>query len=80
MRPVEIARKLAREMDEHKSLSVSRVYVPDEYAVHLSPEDHERFERVEQSSPTSSPRYPLEHARRERFALIIEPADRVPHR
>jgi len=44
VRPVEIARKLAREMDEHKTVSVSRVYVPNEYVVWLSPEDSERFE------------------------------------
>src|ERR687883_598438 len=47
VRPVEIARKLAREMDEHKTVSVSRTYVPNEYAVWLSAEDHERFEGVE---------------------------------
>jgi hypothetical protein len=29
VRPVELARKLAREMDEHKTVSVSRVYVPN---------------------------------------------------
>ena len=29
VRPVEIARKLAREMDEHKTVSVSRTYVPE---------------------------------------------------
>ena len=33
VRPVEIARKLAREMDEHKVQSISRVYAPNEYAV-----------------------------------------------
>ena len=47
VRPVEIARKLAREMDEHKTMSVSRTYVPNEYVVWLSPEDHERFDGVE---------------------------------
>ena len=37
VRPVEIARKLAREMDEHKVQSLSRTYAPNEYAVWLSP-------------------------------------------
>ena len=31
VQPVELARKLAKEMDEHRSVSVSRVYVPNEY-------------------------------------------------
>ena len=35
VRPVEIARKLAREMEEHKSFSVSRTYAPNEYRVFL---------------------------------------------
>ena len=43
VRPVEIARKLAREMEEHKSFSVSRTYAPNEYRVFLSPRDRERF-------------------------------------
>ena len=43
VRPVEIARKLAREMEDHKSHSVSRTYVPNEYRVFLSPRDRERF-------------------------------------
>ena len=37
VRPMELARKLAREMDEHRTASVSRVYAPNEYAVWLSP-------------------------------------------
>ena len=43
VRPVEIARKLAREMEEHKSVSVSRVYVPNEYTIYLSPGDRAPF-------------------------------------
>ena len=36
VQPVELARKLAKEMDEHRSVSVSRVYVPNEYTIYLS--------------------------------------------
>ena len=32
VQPVELARKLAKEMDEHRTVSVSRVYVPNEYS------------------------------------------------
>ena len=46
---MEIARKLAREMDQHKVVSVSRTYVPNEYAVWLSPRDREQFEGYENS-------------------------------
>jgi hypothetical protein len=73
VRPVEIARKLTREMDEHKTVSVSRTYVPNEYAVWLSPEDRERFEGVEHEVIDELAAYLLEHARRERLALISRP-------
>lgn len=74
VRPVEIARKLAREMEEHQSHSVSRVYVPNEYAVYLSPEDRERFVGFERELRDELAGYLLEHARRERFALMSKPA------
>ena len=43
VQPVELARKLAKEMDDHRVVSVSRVYVPNEYAIYLSPADREQF-------------------------------------
>jgi hypothetical protein len=73
VRPVELARKLAREMDEHKTVSVSRTYVPNEYVVWLSPEDREHFAEVEASLIDELSGYLLEHARRERLALLSRP-------
>ena len=69
VRPVEIARKLAKEMDEHKVQSLSRVYAPNEYAVWLSPEDRAQFEGTEDELASELSGYLLEHARRERIAL-----------
>jgi hypothetical protein len=37
VQPIELARKLAKEMDDHRNVSVSRVYVPNEYTVYLAP-------------------------------------------
>ncbi|MGN6188595.1 MAG: FhaA domain-containing protein [Conexibacter sp.] len=74
VRPVEIARKLAREMEEHQSHSVSRVYVPNEYAVYLSSEDRERFAGFERELRDELAGYLLEHARRERFSLMSRPS------
>ena len=73
VRPVELARKLAKEMDEHRTVSVSRTYVPNEYAIWLSPEDRERYEGVEHEVIDELSAYLLEHARRERLALISRP-------
>jgi hypothetical protein len=73
VRPVELARKLAREMDEHKTVSVSRTYVPNEYAIWLSPEDRERYDGVEAEVIDELSAYLLEHARRERLAMVSRP-------
>jgi hypothetical protein len=73
VRPVEIARKLAREMEENRSISLSRTYVPNEYAVYLSPADHERFRDYQDALKTELSGYLLEHARSERLALLSRP-------
>jgi hypothetical protein len=73
VRPVEIARKLAREMEEHKSFSVSRTYAPNEYRVFLSPRDRERFAGYETALTAELAGYLLEHARRERLTLLSRP-------
>lgn len=73
VRPVEIARKLAKEMEEHQTTSVSRTYVPNEYRVYLSPRDRARFAEYEDALAAELAAYLLEHARRERFALLSQP-------
>jgi hypothetical protein len=73
VRPVEIARKLSREMEEHKSSSLSRTYVPNEYRVFLSQRDRERFAGYETALADELAGYLLEHARRERFTLPSRP-------
>ena len=73
MQPVEIARKLAKEMEEHKAQSLSRVYAPNEYAVWLSKEDRKQFEGYEDELGQELAGYLLEHARREKIALMTSP-------
>ena len=73
VRPVEIARKLAREMDEHRVQSLSRVYAPNEYAVWLSPDDRKQFEGYEDELKRELSGYLLEHARREKISLATRP-------
>ena len=73
VRPMEIARKLAREMDEHRTTSVSRVYAPNEYAVWLSPADRARYDGVEDELIDELCAYLLEHARGEDLTLASHP-------
>ena len=72
VQPVELARKLAKEMDDHKTVSVSRVYVPNEYVLYLSPHDREQMP-PEDELLTELGDYLSEHARREGYALLSTP-------
>jgi hypothetical protein len=73
VRPVEIARRLAREMDENRKAFVSRVYVPTVYTVFLSPNDFDRFAEHQDELKTELSAYLLEHARRENLVLSERP-------
>jgi hypothetical protein len=74
VQPVELARKLAKEMDAHKTAGVARVYVPNEYTVHLSARDRTRLEGYERSLEQELSGYLLEHARRRGYDLLTRPA------
>src|SRR5246500_3587306 len=73
VQPVELARKLVKEMDDHRSVSVSRVYVPNEYTVYLSPSDREQFAGYEEALREELGDYLTEHARRERYVVLTTP-------
>jgi Protein of unknown function (DUF3662)/FHA domain len=73
VQPVELARKLAKEMDDGKTVSVSRVYVPNEYSIYLGPDDREQFSTYESSLIDELQQYLAEHARREQYALLSPP-------
>ena len=73
VQPVELARKLVKEMDEHRNVSVSRVYVPNEYTIYLSPDDREQFSGYEEQLRGELAEYLAEHARRENYVLLTPP-------
>ena len=77
VQPVELARKLVKEMEDHRTVSVSRVYVPNEYTVYLAPVDREQFADYESSLRAELQDYLSEHARREGYALLTPPAVRM---
>ena len=60
--PVELARKLAKELEEGKVVSVTQTYAPNEYTIYLSPRDRTRFADFEASlrlSPEHAHENPL---------------------
>jgi Protein of unknown function (DUF3662)/Inner membrane component of T3SS, cytoplasmic domain len=83
VQPVELARKLAKEMDDHRTISVSQVYVPNIYSIYLSPLDREQFATFEASLRTELAGYLTQHAKRQAYTLpgrirvVIETADEL---
>ena len=73
VQPVELARKLTKEMDDHRTVSVSRVYVPNEFTVYLSTSDREQFEAYEASLKLELQEYLAQHARRESYVMLSPP-------
>jgi len=73
VQPVELAHKLAKEMEDNQMVSVSRVYVPNHYRVFLSPKDREQFASYEPALRKELSDYLLEHSRQESFALSTRP-------
>jgi hypothetical protein len=73
VQPVELARKLVKEMDDHRTVSVSRVYVPNEYTIYLSPHDRGQFQAYEDSLKLELQEYLAEHARREGYVMLSPP-------
>jgi Protein of unknown function (DUF3662)/Inner membrane component of T3SS, cytoplasmic domain len=73
VQPVELAHKLAKEMEENQVVSVSRVYVPNHYRIFLSPQDREQFSSYEPALRKELSDYLLEHGRHEGLALTSRP-------
>jgi Protein of unknown function (DUF3662)/FHA domain len=73
VQPVELARKLAKEMDDHRTISIHRVYVPNEYTLYLNPADREQFAAYEEQMTSELAEYLVEHARREGYTTSARP-------
>jgi len=73
VQPVELAHKLAKEMSDHKTVSVSRIYVPNEYDVYLSPADYEQLSSFEGPLVEDLASYLVAYANRESWTLVATP-------
>jgi hypothetical protein len=73
VQPVEIAKKLSREMDEHRTIGVSKVYVPNHYIIHLNAKDAERLKPFERTLISELQSFLVEHARKEGYVLLERP-------
>ena len=70
LQPIEVGRRILREMGENKTLSVNRVYAPNEFRVLMGPEDHERFESMHAGLEREFSDLVIEQAKENRWNLM----------
>lgn len=71
IRPVELGRRLLREMDDHRSVDVKgRRIVPNHFTFHLSARDHAGFAEIEHALITELTEAAREYARDEGYHLL----------
>ena len=71
IRPVELGRRLVREMDDNRSVDVrGRTLVPNHFTVELSEVDHEQFAEVSDTLERELAEAAREHARDEGYVFM----------
>lgn len=71
IRPVELGRRLVREMDDNRSVDVGgRTVVPNHFSVELSSSDHEQFAEVNERLSRELAEAAREHARDEGYTFM----------
>ncbi|WP_406678242.1 FhaA domain-containing protein [Neomoorella carbonis] len=73
LQPVEIAKKLVKTMVARRTVSVSRVYVPNIYLVHLNPKDFERLSAFEHALASELAGYLKKKAAEQNLTMVGEP-------
>ncbi len=73
IKPVELARRLTREMDDHRTASLARIYVPNEFVVWLGPEDRAHYAGLERAVIDELGAALLEHTRSEGLTMVARP-------
>ena len=73
LQPVELAKRVQREMDAHKTVGVREVWAPNHFAFSISPSDGDRFEQVEQALVSELRRVVRETAAERGWGLVGPP-------
>ncbi|MHB0977498.1 MAG: FhaA domain-containing protein [Candidatus Aquicultorales bacterium] len=74
LQPIEVAKRLAREMDDNKTVSVSRVYVPNSYVVVVGFGDAEKLLPFKAKLTQEFSDFLTAHAQREGYTIVGRPS------
>ncbi len=70
LQPVEVGRRILREMAEGKTVSVNRIYAPNEFRVVMGPDDHARFTQMEAGLAREFSELVIDAAKQNRWNLM----------
>lgn len=71
LRPIELGRRLLREMDDNRSVDVKgRTIVPNAFTFRVSPHDHQHFAEIEDALVAELAEAAREHARDEDYFFV----------
>jgi hypothetical protein len=73
LQPVEVARRIVREMEEGRTVSIDRTYVPNDFRIAMSSDDLERFESMKAQLEREFQELVLEQAKQHRWNLMGMP-------
>ena len=71
--PVEIAKGLTKQMDENRMVSVSRIYAPNDFTIHLSEADAEAIRAYQSALKDELIQYASTHAQSKNYHLMTPP-------
>ncbi len=73
IQPIEIAKRIAKEMDANKTISISKVYTPNIYTIFLNKNDYENLEPFQKSFNKELNELIKSRALEKKYSLVGEP-------
>jgi hypothetical protein len=70
LQPIEVGRRILREMGENKTVSVNRVYAPNDFRVAMGSDDYGRFSQMEAGLQREFSELVIEQAKQNRWNLM----------
>lgn len=77
LQPIEVAKRLTREVETHRTVSVSSTYVPNVYTVYLCPETYATFQAISGRLLAELEQYLREFTSERKYQTIGEIAVRL---
>ncbi|MCX7781623.1 MAG: DUF3662 domain-containing protein [Negativicutes bacterium] len=73
LQPVEIAKQIARRMEDGRSVGVRHIYVPNHYSVYLGQDDHERLQPYWPAIAEELAGHAAQHANQRGYTIVGKP-------